>query len=148
MGECCPSGDGTADGRCAAIGAAPDGGKRAVDQRLFAACRGLFVGSRLACIEPFPRFRSATWLQRLRTTANVSDLTQSTRRATLRSWCETASCRIAVSDVDALFAELQSAGVLHDVSRAGATSTDFGTREFAAVDTDGNLLTFFRWNEG
>ena len=31
----------------------------------------------------------------------------------------TASCRIEVSDVAALFAELQSADVLHDVSRAG-----------------------------
>jgi catechol 2,3-dioxygenase-like lactoylglutathione lyase family enzyme len=60
----------------------------------------------------------------------------------------TASCRIEVSDVDALFAELQSAGVLHDVSRAGVTATDFGTREFATLDADGNLLTFFRWNGG
>lgn len=60
----------------------------------------------------------------------------------------TASCRIEVSDVDALFAELQSAGVLHDVSRAGVTATDFGTREFATLDSDGNLLTFFCWNDG
>jgi catechol 2,3-dioxygenase-like lactoylglutathione lyase family enzyme len=60
----------------------------------------------------------------------------------------TASCRIEVSDVDALFAELQSAGVLHDVSRTGVTATDFGTREFAALDSDGNLLTFFCWNDG
>jgi catechol 2,3-dioxygenase-like lactoylglutathione lyase family enzyme len=60
----------------------------------------------------------------------------------------TASCRIEVSDVDALFAELQSVGVLHDVSRAGVTATDFGTREFATLDGDGNLLTFFRWNDG
>src|SRR4051794_5241371 len=59
----------------------------------------------------------------------------------------TASCRIEVSDVDALFAELQSAGVLHDVSRDGVTATDFGTREFATLDGDGNLLTFFRWND-
>ena len=60
----------------------------------------------------------------------------------------TASCRIEVSDVDALFAELQSAGVLHDVSRRGVSATDFGTTEFATLDTDGNLLTFFRWNDG
>jgi catechol 2,3-dioxygenase-like lactoylglutathione lyase family enzyme len=57
----------------------------------------------------------------------------------------TASCRIEVADVDALFAELHAAGVLHDVSRDGVTTTDFGTREFAALDGDGNLLTFFRW---
>lgn len=60
----------------------------------------------------------------------------------------TASCRIEVTDVDALFGELQSAGVLHNVSRAGVTDTDFGSREFATLDDDGNLLTFFRWNHG
>lgn len=59
----------------------------------------------------------------------------------------TASCRIEVSDVDGLFAELRAAGVLHDVSRAGVTATDFGTREFATRDGDGNLLTFFRWDD-
>jgi catechol 2,3-dioxygenase-like lactoylglutathione lyase family enzyme len=59
----------------------------------------------------------------------------------------TASCRIEVSDVDALFAELQSAGVLHDASLAGVSATDFGTREFATLDGDGNLLTFFRWKD-
>ena len=59
----------------------------------------------------------------------------------------TASCRIEASDVDGLFAELQSAGVLHDVSRAGVSVTDFGTREFATLDGDGNLLTFFRSND-
>jgi hypothetical protein len=26
-------------------------------------------------------------------------------------------------------------------------TTDFGTREFATVDLDGNLLTFFRWEQ-
>jgi uncharacterized glyoxalase superfamily protein PhnB len=59
----------------------------------------------------------------------------------------TASCRIEVSDVDALFAELERQGVLHEVSRDGVTDTDFGTREFATVDLDGNLLTFFRWEQ-
>jgi catechol 2,3-dioxygenase-like lactoylglutathione lyase family enzyme len=59
----------------------------------------------------------------------------------------TASCRIEVSDVDALFDEMRSAGVLHEVSRKGVSATSFGTTEFAALDPDGNLLTFFRWNE-
>jgi uncharacterized glyoxalase superfamily protein PhnB len=59
----------------------------------------------------------------------------------------TASCRIEVDDIDALFAELQRADVLHRVSRAGPHDTDFGTREFATVDRDGNLVTFFRWRE-
>lgn len=56
----------------------------------------------------------------------------------------TASCRIEVEDVDSLFRELERRGVLHDVSREGVSETDFGTREFATVDRDGNLLTFFR----
>jgi catechol 2,3-dioxygenase-like lactoylglutathione lyase family enzyme len=59
----------------------------------------------------------------------------------------TASCRIEVDDVDALFLELERQGVLHDVSRGGVDATDFGTREFATIDLDGNLLTFFRWEQ-
>lgn len=55
----------------------------------------------------------------------------------------TASCRIEVTDVDTLFAELEPRGVLHPVARGGVTSTDFGTREFATLDLAGNLLTFF-----
>ena len=58
----------------------------------------------------------------------------------------TASCRIEVEDVEGLFRELSSNGVLHDVSRQGVKETDFGTTEFAALDLDGNLLTFFRWS--
>jgi catechol 2,3-dioxygenase-like lactoylglutathione lyase family enzyme len=57
----------------------------------------------------------------------------------------TASARIEVRDVDGLFAELEAAGVLHPTSRGGVTATDFGTREFATLDRDGNLLSFFRW---
>ncbi len=57
----------------------------------------------------------------------------------------TASCRIEVHDVDALYAELRAAGVLHPVSAAGVSETDFGTREFATLDRDGNLLSFFKW---
>jgi hypothetical protein len=55
----------------------------------------------------------------------------------------TASCRVEVADVDALFRELQPRGVLHDVSQGGVDVTGFGTREFATVDLDGNLLSFF-----
>ena len=57
----------------------------------------------------------------------------------------TASCRIETEDVDALFAELEPRGVLHAVSRGGVRETAFGTREFAVVDLDGNLIEFFRW---
>ena len=57
----------------------------------------------------------------------------------------TAGCRIEVADVDVLFEELARSGVLHQTVREGVVATDFGTREFATVDLDGNLLTFFRW---
>jgi hypothetical protein len=59
----------------------------------------------------------------------------------------TASCRIEVADVEALFDELGPEGVLHYTVR-GVVTTDFGTREFATVDLDGNLLTFYRRVEG
>jgi len=60
----------------------------------------------------------------------------------------TASCRIEVADVDALFEELQNAAVLHPSVHGGVAATDFGTREFATLDLDGNLLTFFRRDQG
>ena len=60
----------------------------------------------------------------------------------------TASCRIETGDVDGLFAELREAGVLHAASADGVRRTEFGTREFATVDLDGNLLEFFRWDRG
>jgi catechol 2,3-dioxygenase-like lactoylglutathione lyase family enzyme len=59
----------------------------------------------------------------------------------------TASCRIVVDDVDALYDEYRASDVLHPVSKKGVDDTDFGTREFATLDLDGNLLTFFRWRE-
>jgi hypothetical protein len=37
--------------------------------------------------------------------------------------------------------------VLHPVSRDGVTATDFGSREFATLDADGNLISFFEWVE-
>jgi len=57
----------------------------------------------------------------------------------------TASCRIEVGDPDSLFEEMDGQGVLHPTARGGVATTDFGTREFATLDLDGNLLTFFRW---
>ena len=55
----------------------------------------------------------------------------------------TASCRPLVDDVDGLYDELAGRDVFHPVSRHRVRETDFGTREFAALDLDGNLLTFF-----
>jgi catechol 2,3-dioxygenase-like lactoylglutathione lyase family enzyme len=55
----------------------------------------------------------------------------------------TASFRVAVRGVDELFEELEAADVLHPVSVDGVEETDFGTREFATLDLDCNLVTFF-----
>ena len=57
----------------------------------------------------------------------------------------TASCRIEVTGIDELYAEMDAAGVLHGVSGAGPEVTDFGSREFHVLDLDGNLLTFYLW---
>lgn len=55
----------------------------------------------------------------------------------------TASCRIEVDNVDELYEEMAAAAVLHPADPGGAQDTDWGTREFAALDLEGNLLTFF-----
>jgi catechol 2,3-dioxygenase-like lactoylglutathione lyase family enzyme len=57
----------------------------------------------------------------------------------------TASFRVQVDGVDELYEELRRADVLHPVSRERVDETDFGTREFATLDPDGNLVTFFEW---
>lgn len=57
----------------------------------------------------------------------------------------TASCRIEIDAVDELYVELRAADVLHPVSVDGVSATDFGTREFAVLDSDGNLISFYTW---
>ncbi len=58
----------------------------------------------------------------------------------------TASCRIRLDGVvHELYQELEHSDVLHPVSKDGVSDTDFGTREFATLDLDGNLITFFQW---
>jgi catechol 2,3-dioxygenase-like lactoylglutathione lyase family enzyme len=57
----------------------------------------------------------------------------------------TASCRIQVEGVEELYDEMRQNDVLHRVSKEGVGDTDFGTREFATLDLDGNLVTFFEW---
>lgn len=54
----------------------------------------------------------------------------------------TASCRIAVEGVDELYAELRASDALHSPSTV-VVQTDFGTREFPALDCDGNLISFY-----
>lgn len=55
----------------------------------------------------------------------------------------TASCRIEIADVDGRYAALAAAGVLHPTDAGSPITTDFGTREFATLDLDGNLLTYY-----
>ena len=43
-------------------------------------------------------------------------------------------------------AGLLASDVLHPVSKDGVSDTDFGSREFATLDLDGNLVTFFEWS--
>ncbi len=57
----------------------------------------------------------------------------------------TASCRVRVDGVDELYDELRRSDVLHPVSKDGVSETEFGTREFATLDLDGNLISFFEW---
>ena len=57
----------------------------------------------------------------------------------------TASFRVQVVGVDDLYDEMREADVLHPVSKDRVDDTDFGTREFATLDIDGNLVTFFEW---
>ena len=54
----------------------------------------------------------------------------------------TASCRIQVSDLTELVAELVASGALHP-TKPGPETTGYGTRELHCVDQDGNQLTFF-----
>lgn len=56
----------------------------------------------------------------------------------------TASCRIQVTDVDGLHDELALKEVLHPTDDGSPTDTAWGTREFATLDVEGNLLTFFQ----
>lgn len=75
------------------------------------------------------------------------------RESPVRSGAETflagtASCRIAldrVEAVDEMYAELSAAGLLHPGDSGAPRDTDFGTREFACLDLDGNLVEFYCW---
>ncbi len=48
--------------------------------------------------------------------------------------------RIAVSGVDALYAELEKQGVIHP--KEPLETKPFGMRQFSALDADGNRITF------
>lgn len=51
------------------------------------------------------------------------------------------SCRVSVTDVDALYQEYSQQGIIHPNSPL--EDTEYGTREFGIVDLHGVLITFF-----
>lgn len=53
---------------------------------------------------------------------------------------ENTSCRVYVTGVDALFAEMMTQGVVHP--NAPLQTKPWGAREFAVLDEDRNLVTF------
>jgi catechol 2,3-dioxygenase-like lactoylglutathione lyase family enzyme len=57
-----------------------------------------------------------------------------------RRIAEATGCRIQVSGIDALHARCKGAGIVHPNAPLGARP--WGTREFAVLDPDGNLVTF------
>jgi uncharacterized glyoxalase superfamily protein PhnB len=52
-----------------------------------------------------------------------------------------ASCRIEVTGVQQLYEHCRARGVVHP--RAPLTDQPWGTREFAVLDPDGNLITLY-----
>ncbi|MGH8523061.1 MAG: bleomycin resistance protein [Gammaproteobacteria bacterium] len=53
----------------------------------------------------------------------------------------TGGCRVSVEGVEEWYRVVQPLGILHD--NAQLEVTPWGTREFAVVDPDNNLVTFF-----
>ena len=49
-------------------------------------------------------------------------------------------CRIQVTGIDALYSRCHAAGIVHP--NGALADKPWGTREFAILDPDGNLLTF------
>ena len=58
---------------------------------------------------------------------------------------ENTSCRVRVEGVDALFALCSSIGIVHP--NAPLEDKPWGSREFAILDPDGNLVTFSEYAE-
>jgi catechol 2,3-dioxygenase-like lactoylglutathione lyase family enzyme len=58
--------------------------------------------------------------------------------------CGTASFVVDVEGIDELFERCREHGILHPVSKA-VEQEEFGPRSFAALDPDGNLITFLEW---
>lgn len=57
-----------------------------------------------------------------------------------RAIAEATGCRVRVTGIDALAAHCAAAGIVHP--NAPLADKPWGTREFAILDPDGNLVTF------
>ena len=53
----------------------------------------------------------------------------------------TASCRVLVDDIQGLYEALKAAGIVHP--NGHLADKDYGLTEFAILDPDNNLVTFF-----
>ena len=53
----------------------------------------------------------------------------------------TASCRIAVDGIDALYEHCTAAGIVHP--NGALTAQPWGSRDFTILDPDGNAVAFF-----
>lgn len=54
---------------------------------------------------------------------------------------ENTACRVAVDDIETLYAEFQRAGVIHP--NGPLETKPWGAKEFVALDLDGNGIFFF-----
>lgn len=63
-----------------------------------------------------------------------------------RRIAEATSCRIEVKGIEPLFARCTREAIVHP--RAPLHDTPWGTREFAVLDGDGNLITFHERSAG
>ncbi|MBL8448082.1 MAG: VOC family protein [Zoogloeaceae bacterium] len=57
-----------------------------------------------------------------------------------RRIAEATSCRLRVTGIAELYAQCREHGIVHP--RAALADTPWGSREFAILDPDGNLVTF------
>jgi hypothetical protein len=60
---------------------------------------------------------------------------------TNRSIAEATSCRVRVQGIEGLYAECASRAIVHP--NAPLDTRPWGTKEFAILDPDGNLVTFY-----
>lgn len=54
----------------------------------------------------------------------------------------TASCRVHADDIDALFESFRGADIIHP--NGSLADKPYGLREFAVLDMDGNMITFYQ----